>query len=343
MISPYHRCRDCRFWVSSQDANCPNCGIVRPYEQLAKDEYLTKVALDPTQHGCFFGLVYLVLWVMTILIVVNQQLGSGLDLASYWLLMVGTFVIPLVLMIVGFKLLKRAVGIRPDRKTRADRSLRQSEQTIHQRLNEIEARQAQIRSVQARANENGGAEWQEVRRTLREAARMLLLHHARYNAKAIEVEAVRWQNTLNPLFYGWESLTYERTERRLKALDKARARGVDLQGRLVKESDTIGDTSDFKELSTRLSETLVSCKRVHDGLVGRQAVLALKGLSPLQDAPAPVPGPTAERRAIEVFNTEVALTDFSTSFAELESEYTRLQSEDNVAQEIRSLLERADY
>ena len=111
----------------------------------------------------------------------------------------------------------------------------------------------------------------------------------------------------------------------------------------MQESESIGDTSDFKELAVRLEETLVSCKRVHDGLVGRQAVLALKGLSPLEETAMAIPSPTAERRATEVFNTEVALTDFSSSFEELEGEYARLQSEGQVAQEIHRLLKEAEY
>lgn len=339
MISPYQRCRDCRFWVSSQDTNCPNCGIIRPSEKFEDKNYLVKVALAPALHTVFLFFVYLVMVLVALFF--TQSFGA-IDEVLSALLVVSAILIPLVLIVAGLSLARLAVRVLTGRRKRSERSLRNSWDTINLRLNEIEKRQEQIRSVLRRTDENHSPEWQRVRQTLQDAAGMLHIHHARYKAKAIEVEAVRWQNGLNPIFYGWESLTYERTERRLRALDKASSKGVLLRDRLMQESKSIGDKSDFRELEVRLEETLDSCKRVHDGLVGRQAVLALKGLSPLEEAAMPIPTPTAELRATEVFNTEVALTDFSTSFEELESEYARLQSEGEVAQEIRRLLASAE-
>lgn len=83
-------------------------------------------------------------------------------------------------------------------------------------------------------------------------------------SKLIEVEAVRWQNSLTPLLYGWEGLNYESNEKRLKALDEARLTDVGLRSRLDKERKTLGDTSDFKELSSRLDERakMMSPKRL---------------------------------------------------------------------------------
>jgi hypothetical protein len=340
MISPYQRCRDCRFWVSSQDVNCPNCGISRPSERFEDKSYLVKVALAPSLHTVFLFFIYLAM--LLVALVITQSFGAIDEFLSA-ALVASAILIPLLLIGAGLGLARLAVRLLAGRTTRSERSLRKSWDTINLRLNEIEKRQEQIRSVQRRTAENRNPEWERVHQTLQDAARMLNLHHTRYKAKAIEVEAVRWQNSLNPLFYGWESLTYERTERRLRALDEASSKGVRLQGRLMEDCKSLADTSDFRELSIRLEETMVSCKRVHDGLVGRQAVLALKGLSPLEETAMAIPSPTAERKATEVFNTEVALTDFSTSFEELEGEYARLQSEGQVAQEINRLLTEAEY
>lgn len=44
----------------------------------------------------------------------------------------------------------------------------------------------------------------------------------------------------------------------------------------------------------------------------------------------------------EVFNTQVALTDFSASFDELESEYVRLQTEEDVAGRVSEIIGRAE-
>ncbi len=51
---------------------------------------------------------------------------------------------------------------------------------------------------------------------------------------------------------------------------------------------------------------------------------------------------TAGKRDVEVFNAQVAITDFSHSFAELEAEYTRLQSEGDVAREIGRILQKIE-
>ncbi len=67
-----------------------------------------------------------------------------------------------------------------------------------------------------------------------------------------------------------------------------------------------------------------------------------KGCDACQRCRELVPNRTAERREIEIFNIQVAITDFSSSFDELEAEYARLQSEEDVAQQIGHILEKAD-
>lgn len=69
--------------------------------------------------------------------------------------------------------------------------------------------------------------------------------------------------------------------------------------------------------------------------------MALQGVSPVREALSPASYPTAGKLEGEVFNAQVAITDFSSSFAELEAEYTRLQGEDDVAREIGRILEKA--
>lgn len=347
---PYKQCRDCRFWVRRQDEYCPNCGIVRPQERLPEEEYLTKVALDPGQHGCFLLLIYMIVMSLLVVFIAPTGLGRGLGAGGTTVL---TMVAALFIVIGAFKLLKRGVGILPDRNLRLGRSLRQNEQTIGWRVKDIDNRRSQIQSVIVRVYKNlahasgaGAADamkqWDAVRARLDEVDGTLKQHRARYGAKMLEIEAVRWQNGLTPLLYGWEGLSYEGSEKRLKALDEATAAGLGLRKKLDAERKTLGDTPDAADLSIRIDETLASCKKVHDGLVGRQAVLALKGISPLKDASRPVPIPTSERREMEVFNIQVAISDFSSSFEELEAEYARLQSEEDVAQEVGRIIERAD-
>jgi len=47
-------------------------------------------------------------------------------------------------------------------------------------------------------------------------------------------------------------------------------------------------------------------------------------------------------RKSEVFNIQIAITDFSASFDELESEYMRVQTEEGVAQQVSEIIKRMD-
>ncbi|HYG08772.1 MAG TPA: hypothetical protein VD835_02245, partial [Pyrinomonadaceae bacterium] len=96
---------------------------------------------------------------------------------------------------------------------------------------------------------------------------------------------------------------------------------------------------DLEELSRRVNETSESYRKMHDGLVARQAVLALKGVSPLEDVASAPPASVTGRREMEVFNIQTAITDFSSSFKEFEAEYARLRSEDEVAEEMNRITE----
>jgi hypothetical protein len=104
----------------------------------------------------------------------------------------------------------------------------------------------------------------------------------------------------------------------------------------------IGTHTDIKELYNRIEETIASITKLNDALLTQQAVIALKGVSPLNDALNPVQKPTASLRELEVFNVQVAITDFSSSFKELEAEYMRVKSEEAVGKHVNQLLERIE-
>src|SRR5258705_4705671 len=91
-----------------------------------------------------------------------------------------------------------------------------------------------------------------------------------------------------------------------------------------------------------VSDVQASMDQLRDVLVGRQAVLALKGITPLEEALTRVSAPVAAIRESEVFNIEVAITDFSASFDELESEYERVQTEEDVAQQVTEIIEQME-
>ena len=78
--------------------------------------------------------------------------------------------------------------------------------------------------------------------------------------------------------------------------------------------------------------------KLHEAFLGRQAVLALQDINPVEDAVTPVLPPIKALKESDVFNIQVAITDFSDSFKELESEYMRVQAEEDIAKQVDNII-----
>ncbi len=221
-------------------------------------------------------------------------------------------------------------------------SLRYKESLINQRILELSRREQQVNAVLERAKPNTGEKWEQVRATLKASVQTLKKQHARYSAKFVEIDTVRLQNKLAPFIRDTSEFSYDQISAHLETIEKALNSAVRLGERLDEQRRVLGSVTDIEELSQRLSEIQQSMHILRDALVGQQAVLALKGITPLDDALTTVARPVAAVRETEVFNIQVAITDFSTSFAELESEYVRVQSEEDVAQGVSEIMNRAE-
>jgi hypothetical protein len=342
--TPYSECRaqDCVFNVTAEDEKCPNCGIPDPYRARPNPELA--ITLSSEWAGC-----YLIISIIVMSVVVG---GIGASLFGRYVsagpFVIITTAISIAVPVLVFRHLRRKAGLLKDTmpgtyySSGMSLTLKSSENIIKRRIEDLKAREQQLSSVMARAKHNTGEQWEKVRKTLEGAVEIVRGQSERYQMKLTEIRLVRWQNRLAPQLYGWEGLNYEQTEARLKALETSRGLGSEIRSKILEYKKTLGETPDVKELMSRMNATLASYKKVHEGLVARQAVLALQGVSPVREALSPASYPTAGRREGEVFNAHAAITDFSSSFTELEAEYTRLQSEGDVAEEIGRILQRVD-
>jgi hypothetical protein len=340
--TPYSECRaqDCTFNVTAQDATCPNCGIPKPYRERPVTELA--VNLSSEWVGCYVILSIFALAIVLTVVSVNIVGRVKSPVLFVIVIMAVSIATPLLV----YRHLRRKAGLimdrPPDTEAPASMSLtlKSSEAIIEQRVRELKERDQQLGAVMTRARQNKGEQWDRVRRTLTEALDTVRGQSTRYQMKLTEIKLVRWQNRLAPMLYGWEGLSFNQNEARLKALEAKRTIGAEIEAKVAQYRKDLGDAPDVRELARRLEETIASYEKVHEGLVARQAVLALQGISPVSEALSPSSYPTGGKREGEVFNAQVAITDFSSSFAELEAEYTRLQSESDVAQEIGRILER---
>jgi len=342
--TPYSECRaqDCTFNVTEQDATCPNCGIPHPYRKRPNTELA--ISLSGQWVGCYLIISMFVL-AMVLAFVGAKLIGKMNDPT---LIIIITTAISIGTPLLVYRHLRRKAGLVKDRVPDPEFSsgmsltLKGSESIIERRITELKARDQQLSAVIERAKNNKGEQWERVRQTLKEALNTVRDQSARYQMKLTEIKLVRWQNRLAPMLYGWEGLNYEQNEARLKALETKRTIGSEIEAKVAEYLKVLGDTPEVRELSKRLGETIASYNNVHEGLVARQAVLALQGVSPVREALSPASYPTGGKREGEVFNAQAAITDFSSSFVELEAEYARLQGEEEVARDVRRILERAD-
>jgi len=214
-------------------------------------------------------------------------------------------------------------------------SLRQKEETIQQRLSDIASREKRLAEARQRVLNEAGQEesserWQKVNAALDSAADILARQRERYHAKLWEIALVRWQNTLEPLAADWESLTHETVNHRLRLLEAARDRGQDY----LKEWECV-DVTDLPEGAScvaRLKTALDTCEKLREALIVQQAALAVKGIAPMDEALQPSLATNDALRSLDVFNARAAIGEFSSAFNELEAEYARLRSEEELAE-----------
>ena len=314
----YKRCCACDFWVTQADSRCPNCGIQEPRVERTESIPLETPMTDGTRaaFGGFIGAV------------IGGFLMDGMGVA--------------VGVAVGVSL---GVLLGADREwsppdlaslTRKPlRSLRQDEETIQQRLADIanrEKRLFEMRQKIAQEAEQGteSERWVQVRAALDSAAQILSRQRERYHAKLWEIALVRWQNTLEPLAADWETLTHESCNHRLRLLEAARDRGQQYLSDW--EGVDLTDLPEGQRCVRRLRDALATCDKLREALIVQQAALAVKGIAPLDEMLQPALMPSETLKSLDIFNARAAIGEFSSAFGELEAEYARLRSEEELAE-----------
>jgi len=336
----YKRCCACDFWVMAQDSRCPNCGIPDPRSDRSDTLSMDAPMTDGTRaaFGGFIGAI-----------IGGVLMDGGMGVA--------------VGVAVGVSL---GVLLGADREwqtpdlasltRRNTRSLRQDEETIQQRLADIAQREKRLTEARQRVRQqmveeaalavdlpstNALAEtrpadvhaeerWGRVTTALDSASTILARQRERYHAKLWEIALVRWQNTLEPLAADWDTLTHETVNHRLRLLEAARDRG---QAYLAEwEGVDLTDLPEGARCVERLRQALSTCDKLREALIVQQAALAVKGIAPMDDALAPTIAPNDALKSLDVFNARAAIGEFSSAFGELEAEYNRLRSEEELAE-----------
>lgn len=323
----YKRCCACDFWVTPHDKRCPNCGIQEPRVDRVDTLTMETPMTDGTRaaFGGFIGAIiggFLMDGMgVPVGVAVGVSLGVLLGADKEW---------------TPQEVMGSAAGsltsISHTGRRAALNSLRQDEETIQQRLSDIAAREKRLAEARQKVEQEAGAgeRWQKVYAALESAATILSRQRERYHAKLWEIALVRWQNTLEPLAADWEGLTHEECNHRLRLLEASRERGQTF----LKDWEGV-DLTDLPEgqrCISRLRQALETCEKLREALIVQQAALAVKGIAPMDEALQPALAPAESLKSLDVFNARAAIGEFSSAFNELEAEYSRLRSEEEMAE-----------
>lgn len=324
----YKRCCACDYFVTTTDRRCPNCGIADPRNErpdrgapeiVAQGDTLTmETPMTDGVRAAFGGFIGAV---------IGGFLMAGMGVA--------------VGLAVGISL---GVLLGADKEwsppeltnlaKRVIECLRHDEETIRQRLSDISQRERQLEETRQQALLALPEERQtKVRQTIDSAVTLLGKQRDRYHAKLWEIALVRWQNALEPLAADWESLTHEACNQRLRQLDRLREQGKQYLDDW--EGVDLTDLPEARRCLERLRNALESCDQLREALIVEQARLAVVGIAPMDEALSTSLGTSSTAlHALDVFNARAALGEFESAFDELEAEYNRLKSEDELAQQV---------
>jgi hypothetical protein len=318
----YKRCCACDFWVTASEKRCPNCGIQDPRVERTETLTMETPMTDGTRaaFGGFIGAV------------IGGFLMDGMGVA------VGVAVGVSLGVLLGADREwgpgEVAALATTGRANRHLHSLRHDEETIQQRLSDIAAREKKLSEARQKVEMERGnmseERWRKVCEALDSATGILSRQRERYHAKLWEIALVRWQNTLEPLAADWERLTHEECNHRLRQLEAARDRGEAYQREW--EGVDLSELPEGQRCVERLKGALASCDKLREALIVQQAALAVKGIAPMDETLHPSLAPADTLKNLDLFNARAAIGEFSSAFGELEAEYARLRSEEELAE-----------
>ncbi|GAK56131.1 hypothetical protein U27_03093 [Candidatus Vecturithrix granuli] len=291
------QCRQCHFWVNACEKYCPNCGSAHPAILQKNVEWYAGQHLIALMTGCGS---------LAIAVSLIRAVGA---FAGYFL---GGLVMLISLSYYGFVLWKTRQFAQT-----SPISLHHSETIIQERLRELETRQIRIHDMLQRdaPEQIFSSHPLPLLETLQQALTTLQVQQDQYRAKLWEIALIRWMNRLKPLIENWQSITYEQCQMYLKTLAEMDASGETL---LHEYRSLSRATTAEKESIALWEQALEKIQEIRQALQAKQIAVTVKGISRFNDA-EPI-----------LVNGFADAWEFSASLQELEEEYFRLKSEEEI-------------
>jgi hypothetical protein len=313
----YFQCGSCNFWLTSQDYYCPNCKapVPSPSASLAL-KFTLFLSSVPAIH------------------IVFQSLGPDFNSYKLAFALIASSVSFLSVFTAARFSLKElfALEILPQK---LSSSLCDDEEKIQQRLKEFQDQAKPILTAKERAQKiNDSYRRSTIEATLNQAMTILRGHHDRYQAKRWEIQLIRWHNELKPVLAHWYEQVQSGPELLYQELDTAREHGENLLNEWLKSD--LADTPEGSQHIEKLRDALASCDLLYQDLVTRQAAAAVQGISRFMIDPRSGQATQVAKEQLALLNALPDVTNFSMGLEDLEAEYLRFQSEEELANSLDS-------
>lgn len=320
------KCLKCGYFVSHFEKICPNCGRKNQGSTFERTTLLKWKT--PSSYGlAFSGLITFLCFILF-----SESLYSNYS-----------FLIPIFF--ISFFLSTFAVYLMTKERFEKEyqhyaenplSDLDRKEKVIKRRLSDLSNRAKQIDIVLSRIKQNDTPHLQETRKKLLIAREIVTGQYARYELQSKKIEVARLQNGVLPFLNNLQRLNDFETESGLMTIESAKHEVEKIRQNLtsfyaIEFPQAVQPERD--NFLSQLDETANSCDKLREALLSKQAARALQGISPVEEN---LHAPTSKEiaHAVETFNIQATLTDFSESFEELENEYRRLRAENNVSRKL---------
>lgn len=320
------KCQNCGFYASHVEKICPNCGKKNP-----ASNFRTTILSDmktPAQFGFFFSLI---------ISVISLIFLFTLPFSNY-LALVPVFLLSFILSTGAIYLIVRDKFTVPAQQHLENplSDLDRKEKIIQKRLSNLSKRGKQIDIVLDKIRQNDTEHLQNVRRKLLSAREVVIGQYARYELQAKKIELARLQNNVSPYLNSLHRLNEFEAANGLTVIEHTRHEIEQIRHNLTNYHAIEFPKSVRAEKESfllQIADTEESCEKIREALVSQQATRALRGISPIEDT-LKMPSSEEIAHAVDTFNIQSTLTDFSESFEELENEYQRVRSESEISEEL---------
>lgn len=315
------KCINCGFYVSSFERRCPNCGLPVSIKKI------TAGYLQLARKPAFFAILFTAILSIPFTLFLFDYSFDFLQLT------VCSVVLFLLFFLTIFWISIKRNGTKSvPKKSFPLSSLTGKQMIVEKRISELSKRIRKIDDILDKINHDDSIHLQQVRQKLLSAREIVIGQFARYELQHQKINLVRLQNSVSPFLFGINRLNETEMNDGITTIETTKS-----EINRIRQNLTRYDAIDFppkvlpekEAFLTQLDETEMSCEKLREVLLSRQAMLALRDISPVEET---VRFPVSKElvRETDVFNIQTAITDFTESFDELENEYRRLKSEKEI-------------